>query len=104
MSVVRTQVNHHQNDIGPVRCSFAVTEQVVVRDLMKTQAPIAVQGRILTPDVIHAADKFTKTVRSIEVPLLDLVFFRVQVLLASRFAGQMLSELERRAVNPITGT
>src|SRR4030095_10807921 len=102
MHVVGTQVHDDQNDVGPIWSPLAVTQQLLVRDRMKVQAPIALQGGILTTDAIYVANKFSQTVRSFKIPLPDLIFLRMQILFAPRFTRNMLTELERGAVNPIT--
>src|SRR5262245_25426085 len=71
---------------------------------MEVQAPIALESRILTTDAIYVADKLPQTVRSFKIPLPDLILLRMQILFASRFTRNVLTEFESRAVNPITGS
>ena len=74
MHVVRTQVDHDENDVGCICGPLAVAEELIILDIMKVQAPVTVQCRIVTADTIHMADEFTETIRSFEVPLFDLIF------------------------------
>src|SRR5215467_3093256 len=71
---------------------------------MEVQAPIALESRILSTDAIYVADKFPQTVRSFKIPLPDLILLRMQILFASRFTRNVLTEFESRTVNPITGS
>ena len=72
MHMVGTQIDHDKNDVRPIRGPLAVTEQLVVCDLMKVETPVTLQRRILTPDPIHVADEFTEAVRPLKIPVFDL--------------------------------
>jgi hypothetical protein len=57
MRIVWIQIHHHENDACQVCSIFRVAEQFVVIRGMELQMPIALQGRILTPDTIYQGDE-----------------------------------------------
>ena len=75
MHMMWTQIDHDENDVRPVRGPLAVTEQLIVSDVMEVQTPVALKRRILTPDAIHVADEFAEAVLPLKIPMLDFIFF-----------------------------
>src|SRR6516162_3819799 len=51
---------------------------------MKTQVPIRLQGGIVLAYLVHARDQVPQAGRIVQVPVLDLVFLRMEVLLTAR--------------------
>src|SRR5687768_739511 len=104
MHVERAQVDDDQDDVRPVRGPLAVTQQLVVSHFMEMKIPVAVKGRVLSPDAIHVANKLAQTILSAKIPLLDLIFFRMQILLASHFPGHALSQFKCGTVDAVART
>src|SRR5688500_2899593 len=104
MHVVRAQVDDDQNDVRPVRRPLAVTQQLVVSHFMEMQTPVALKGWVLAPDAIHVTNKLAETVLSAKIPLLDLIFFRMQILLASHFPRHALSQFKCGTVDAVART
>src|SRR5829696_1562831 len=99
-----TQIDDDHYDVGTVRSALAVTDYLVVGDVVEPETPIALQGGVLAPDTIDPSDKLAQTVRPVEIPMPDFIFLRMQVFFTPRLAGLVLAEFIGRPVNAVTGT
>ena len=85
MGMVRIQVCNDQHDVGEVFGVLAVTDKLFVINRMESQAPVALQGRVFSPDPVDPTDKSREAVPVFDVPVPDLVLFGVQVFFAAKF-------------------
>src|SRR5215475_4763781 len=96
------EVDHDEDNLPVILRVLAVAQELVVADGVKAQAPVAVQGWILTADAVDTGDEVFEAVRSSDVPFLNFVLFRVQIFLAAGLTGAILAELEGGARDTIT--
>src|SRR3954468_2926930 len=92
LRVVGIQIDRHQDDARSLLLGIA--QQLVVVRRMEAQAPVRLQRGVLPPDPVQARDQRPQAVGALAIPALDLVLFRVQILLAARLARQALHQLE----------
>src|SRR5713101_3926361 len=57
VGMVGVEVHHDQDHVRAVCGALTVTDELIIIDGMKMQAPVAVQSGILPPDAIHPGDK-----------------------------------------------
>src|SRR3712207_8823656 len=55
-------------------------------DLVEVQPPVALQGGVLVADVVDPGDEVAQAVGAVQVPVADLILFRVEGLLAAPLA------------------
>src|SRR3954453_22687200 len=67
---------------------------------MKLESGVVVQTGILATDSVQASDQQSKAVRSLDIPVSDLVLLVVDVFFGAR-TRDVLHQLERRAVDPV---
>ena len=63
------EVDDDEDDVRMILRMLAVTQKLVVGDGVKAQAPVAVQGWVLTADAVDAGDEVFEAIRSSDVPL-----------------------------------
>ena len=83
LPVLGIQVHHNHNRVASVLIPLAEAEQRLVVRSVDPQAPVAVQGGILTANPVHTRDQRRQAVRPFRVPVADLVFLRIEVFLAA---------------------
>src|ERR1041385_527151 len=68
---------------------------------MELERVVALQSSMLPPGPVQRGHQGTKTGRTIDVPALELVLLRIEVLLASGRPRHVLSELEGRSIDTV---
>src|SRR5712691_2716083 len=104
MHVIGTQVHHHEHNVGPVCSTLAVAQEFRIIHRMEVQALIALEGWILMPDPIHPRHKLLQAMTLLQVPIAELVFFRIEIFLTAFGARALLAEFEGWAIDAIGGT
>src|SRR5690349_20937520 len=74
LRVIGIEIDHRQDDIGPVLGSLAVADHLLVADWMEAQTPVAVQGAVVAADGVEARNERAQALRALDIPLPDLVF------------------------------
>src|SRR5580704_17985925 len=82
MRPVRVEVDDGDNDVGPVCRRLGVGEDIGVGAVEEAQVSEFVQGRVLAAKAVEDRDVALDVARTVPIPNLVLVFFRVEVLLA----------------------
>src|SRR5215813_468344 len=103
MHVVGTQVHHHEHNIGPVCGTLAVAEEFRMIHRMEVQALIALEGWILPPAPIHPRDKLLQAMTLLQVPIADLVLFRIEIFLTAFGTRAILAEFKGWTIDAIGG-
>ena len=65
---VKIQIHHHDDQVARRRVLCAVAEELVVVGIVKPQAAVRLQGRVLAPRPIDRGDHFLKWAGAAEVP------------------------------------
>src|SRR6266446_616565 len=65
------------------------------------QAVVAVQRRVLTPNLVDHRDQLAKAARVVALPAANLVLLGVEVLLGTGLLGATLAQLERGSVDSV---
>src|SRR5678815_3799910 len=99
--MMRVEIHDHDDDIAEIFSSFRVANHLLIIDLMKTEAPIALERRIVLANSVHMRDEVFQTVGAFPVPMLDLVLLRIEILLAARLSWTIFQQLEGRTVDSI---
>src|SRR3954471_1870396 len=68
---------------------------------MKRERPVVLQSRIVMPDLVHRGEERPQAIGLIKIPMANLVFLRVEILLASRPHWTALEQLECRAIDAV---
>ena len=55
--VVWIEIHHYEDDVCQVCSTFRVAEQFLIISRIKLYTPVALQGRILTPNTIYQGDE-----------------------------------------------
>src|ERR1700692_4275566 len=95
------RVDDDEHGLIAVRMRLAVGEQRIVIDGMEFQAAVALQRRVVAADAVHARDEVAQAVRTLQVPVTQLVLLRIKIIFAAGVARRMLHELKCRAVYPV---
>ena len=61
MRVARVEIDHGDNEVLEIRCAFAVGDELLVVDIIKLKAPIALQGGVVAPDSVYLRDQIAQT-------------------------------------------
>ena len=69
--LVASNIHHRDDDVLEVWRVLAVGNDLFVVDRMKAQALIAVQGRILTSNLVHFRDQANEVARGITIPMAE---------------------------------
>src|SRR5437660_71219 len=77
-----------------------VNDRILV-DRMKLQTLIGLQHRILLSNLVYCRYEWPKTRRIMKVAMLDLIFLRIQILLASRFPRYVFPEFVSGPINAV---
>ena len=84
---MRIKVDDGQNEIRKLLRMLTVADKLFVVDGVEFQVSIPLQSGILFPNPIHPSYEILQTARVLQVPSLDLVFVRVQILLLPNSRG-----------------
>ena len=103
LRVMRIEVHRNDNNVIAIFGMFSETDNLVIVHGVKTQAAITMERRICRANLVHPRDKPAQAIGRIDVPILDLVFFRIQIFLAAGLTRRVDAELERRAIDPVVG-
>jgi len=68
---------------------------------MESQPPVALERGVFPPDAVEPGEEWPEAPGVVEVPPANLVFLRVEILLASCLPRLVLGQLERRPVDPV---
>ena len=77
LHMVRIQIHHCGDHVVKILRLFGVTDDLLVIGFMEAQAPITLQRRVLAANAVDPSDEFLEAVRSVSIPLLDLVLLGV---------------------------
>src|SRR3954447_26902136 len=100
LHVHRIEVHDDQDQVAAIRGPLAVGQQLTVVGAMKRQPPVVLQRRMRSPDGVDLADVLSQAVGPPIVPRADLVFLRIEILLAAGANWTVLRELES-AIDPV---
>ena len=81
------QIHNRQDDIGEVFGVFAVADELFVLDWVETQVPVTLERGVLPSDTVDPRYKVLEAVLPADIPVPDLILFRIQVFLASELPG-----------------
>src|SRR5258706_6981426 len=84
------EIDDYQYRVGTLASDLAVADELVVVAAVEAQVPVEVQRGVVTPGHVDASDEIPQSVGAIEVAVLDLVLFGVEVLFASWLARLVL--------------
>src|SRR5690349_18800664 len=102
MSVVRAEIDDNQDNVRSIGGCFAVADQLIVIDGMKLEAPVILERRVVVPNAIDERHQFAERSGTVPIPSPDLVFLRIQVLLASLPDGAAFAHFKSGPVNAVT--
>ena len=71
---------------------------------MEDEVVVRLKARVFSADPVHHADELPQAVRASDLPVTDLVLFRVQVLFLSGYQRTVLAELVGGPVDPVAGS
>src|SRR4051812_9982217 len=92
LGVVRVEVHYREHDVIAGLGLFAVGNQLIVVRWMKIEPIVGLEGGIFPTNSIHLANELGKVAGSIAVPMANLIFFGIKILLAARFASHPFAE------------
>src|SRR5919106_5540662 len=98
--MVRIQVDNDENDVRQVIGALAVTNKLLVIDLVKAQICVTLQRWILPSDQIHPGNELLEAVGSIEIPVSDFVFLRIEILFTAHLTRTILTQLKGWPIDP----
>src|SRR3954468_23292530 len=100
LHIDRIEVHDDEDQIPAIRRPLAVGQHLTVVGAMKRQPPVVLQRRMRFPDGVDLADELGQAVGPAIVARTDLVFLRIDVLLAAAAYRHAFRELES-AVGPV---
>ena len=83
------------------RIRLQVSDQLIVVDGAEMQGAVRLQRGIFPPDAVHARDQRPQAVGLLQAPMPQLIFLRVAVLLAARFARRAFHQLICRPIDAV---
>src|SRR5436190_10689655 len=92
LRVMRIEVDNRYNDLGAVEVRFGISDDLFVVGVDEFKRMIELQRRMRPPRLIKALDQLAHRARLGRVPMPDLVFLRIEVLLAAVFAWTVLAQ------------
>ncbi len=78
------QVHRNQNHIAFLSIRLAVADQEGLIGRMEPQTLIAVQRLVRPSNFIHPCNQRLQVLRLVNIPMAQLIFLRVEILLAAR--------------------
>src|SRR4030043_1483414 len=75
LPVMRIEIDHDNDYIIEIFIMFAVTDDLIIVDRVKFQAPVVMEGRIFLADTVDPGNKFLEIARTIQLPKPNLIFF-----------------------------
>ena len=99
LHVVGVHVDDGQDHIRIVGRALRVGQELLVLGEVKSQAAVALERRILAPDVVDDPHELTHA--RVALPVSQLVLLRIHVLLGAMFARTALQRFEGRAVDSV---
>src|SRR5579864_1920295 len=85
MCLERVEVYRDQNDIALVRRPLRITENLIAVSFEEPKILKILQRDILASNLIHPSDELADVAGLMPIANLDLIFFRIQILLGPRY-------------------
>src|SRR5918996_6288781 len=77
LPVVGIQIDHNQDKLGEIFCAFTIADDRIVIDGMKAQTPSVLKSTVFLADTVDPGDKILEAIGLSEIPMPDLILFRV---------------------------
>src|SRR6266496_4960915 len=94
---MRIQIYDNENDVVPPRGHLAVKQNGVIVGVVKSQIGVHLERAIFLPDLVYSRDPVFDVSRRVPIALLKLIFFGIEILLATRqslFLAQFVAAID----------
>ena len=95
------EIHDDQHGAFAGRIDFRIGDELFVVDRHEAQSVVALQRRVLAPSRVETCDEVGKAVGPREVPVTQLVLFRIEVFLRAGLTRLVLQELVGRSVEAV---